>query len=57
MLLVTSIMVSRKKALILATGLKLVEILEQIGNRAFAHDVTAPMLVYQNKEMAAMLVS
>ena len=25
-------------------------------NRAFSHDVTAPMLVFQNKETAAMLV-
>ena len=26
------------------------------GNRAFSHDVTAAMLVFQNKGMAAMMV-
>ena len=28
----------------------------EMTNRAFSHDVTAAMLVFQNKEMAAMMV-
>ena len=28
----------------------------QVGNWAFSHDVTAAMLVFQNKEIAAMMV-
>ena len=28
----------------------------KIDNRAFSHDVTAAMLVFQNKEMAAVMV-
>ena len=32
------------------------DVLLQPGDRAFSHDVTAAMLVFQNKEMAAMMV-
>ena len=28
----------------------------EMAHRAFSHDVTAAMLVFQNKEMAAMMV-